>query len=363
MWFGNKQEVESLKSKNSDLQHEISQLSLSNQQKDNEIQALKDELAKKADSPQDNKVVSLLIDSVQDIDEIRNSVTNTSDTMAGERDKLLETQHLFDESATMLTNTKGAVESIRDTAMESVTSIQQLRTVAEQISTFVGAINNISEQTNLLALNAAIEAARAGEQGRGFAVVADEVRALAQRAGEAASEISNLVENIDKQTRDVDARSQQMAEKCEDVVINNDEIINSVNQVIDIAKAMHQTINASSDQSFIQSVSLDHVMWKSKVYSHITNHRQITDSELGDHKSCNLGQWYTHGHGSQNLSHLRSFQRLDEPHSQVHEYGRAAISTFNQGNADGALEQVKMMESASDQVQRCLNDLLSEIGS
>lgn len=79
---------------------------------------------------------------------------------------------------------------------ESVQATSDLLTMSNQIGSILDVIQNIAEQTNLLALNAAIEAARAGEQGRGFAVVADEVRVLAQRTTESTSEIENMISNL-----------------------------------------------------------------------------------------------------------------------------------------------------------------------
>ncbi|WP_374956537.1 methyl-accepting chemotaxis protein [Pseudomonas poae] len=96
---------------------------------------------------------------------------------------------------------QAGTQSIREVVLRSSESVQLLDSRMGQISSITGLISTITNQTNLLALNAAIEAARAGEHGRGFAVVADEVRSLAQRTSKAAEDIRLMVEGLQGETQ------------------------------------------------------------------------------------------------------------------------------------------------------------------
>ncbi|WP_420793843.1 methyl-accepting chemotaxis protein [Pseudomonas fontis] len=96
---------------------------------------------------------------------------------------------------------QAGTQSIRDVVERSTSSVQLLDSRMTQIGNITGLISDITNQTNLLALNAAIEAARAGEHGRGFAVVADEVRSLASRTSRAAGDIQQMVEGLQNETQ------------------------------------------------------------------------------------------------------------------------------------------------------------------
>jgi methyl-accepting chemotaxis protein len=105
------------------------------------------------------------------------------------------------QGAEIIHTTMSNMENIAGNVRRSASVVEQLGARSDQIGAIVAAIEDIADQTNLLALNAAIEAARAGEQGRGFAVVADEVRALAERTTKATREIAEMIQSIQSETR------------------------------------------------------------------------------------------------------------------------------------------------------------------
>ena len=123
------------------------------------------------------------------------NATDAADGAKGAADTAGDGGQIINETIEGMNRIAGVVR-------ESAENINKLASSAEQIGEIIGVIDDIADQTNLLALNAAIEAARAGEQGRGFAVVADEVRKLAERTGKATGEITEMIKGIQQGTQD-----------------------------------------------------------------------------------------------------------------------------------------------------------------
>jgi methyl-accepting chemotaxis protein len=150
-------------------------------------------------------------------------------------------------------NTINVMGLIAAKVQETAVTVESLGTRSDQIGNIIGTIEDIADQTNLLALNAAIEAARAGEQGRGFAVVADEVRALAERTTRATKEIGDMIKTIQKETKGAVAAMEQGVKQVEEGTMeaarSGDALRDILEQVNAVAMQVSQIATAAEEQT------------------------------------------------------------------------------------------------------------------
>jgi methyl-accepting chemotaxis protein len=131
--------------------------------------------------------------------------------------------------------------------------VEELGKSFDQIGRIIGVIDDIADQTNLLALNAAIEAARAGEQGRGFAVVADEVRKLAERTTRATKEIADMIRTVQEETKVAVVAMEEGTKQVEEGVTTTSKAGDSLKQIIHMSEQVGEMIThiatAATEQS------------------------------------------------------------------------------------------------------------------
>lgn len=327
------------------------------------------------------------------------------------------------EGRQIVDDVRNAIHGLAAQVEETSESIQDLEEKSRSISNIMEVIRGIAEQTNLLALNAAIEAARAGEQGRGFAVVADEVRNLAQRTQDATLEINDVIEelqsgigasvNIMEQSRGQAVLAVDEANKA-DVALGS--ISDSVNTITDmntqiataateqeaVAEEMNRNIDSinrmtrtTTDDAYLnaengaelvaQSEALAvqftqfkinttagsfdfakakqaHLAWKDRVRKYLDGDRSaLKRSQAVSHKHCILGKWY-YSEGMNKFGNTHEFKDIEPPHEELHKVIRQVLDLKERGDDAGAEALYQQIGPLSEEIVGHLDTLQQQTG-
>ena len=254
-----------------------------------------------------------------------------------------------------------SIQSLGELSVDSLSAIDSLSNRVSEVNQIIELIRDIADQTNLLALNAAIEAARAGEHGRGFAVVADEVRKLADRTQKALGEISMVIATVNQEASEMSTKSDTMNEHVQEITQGIEGLNDGLSENCELASMITKSVDNLRDNVFIPLAKLDHIIWKANTYLSAITKKPIFD--FVSHHDCRLGKWYESGAGKERFGFTAAYSRVTTPHALVHNSTKEVFEIIKRPgdlNCQDLNKTLKKMEDSSDEIFNLLDEMLLE---
>jgi len=242
---------------------------------------------------------------------------------------------------------EGSVENIQQYTEQLRDDSSALNDSVNSIAEIINLIKDISDQTNLLALNAAIEAARAGEHGRGFAVVADEVRKLAERTQKATQEVEINISGLKQNSNTMMQISETFGEESMKIIDVLGAFRENVNYLYENSQQITANTVSVTDEINVSNGKIDHILLKLTGYKAAFNGEKV---DITDENSCRFGKWFHTIEKSLLSSEKKAVSDVHKEHTNVHRSLKNAIEQFSKEDAMAhkkGLDYFKSVEQSS----------------